>query len=332
MQTTRKRDYSTILHDPESIGIQTTQYIQFRRENIGRGLKLGLRTLDEPDSKGRFLLPLIGTELMSIIARPGNGKTGFMVRWARERSKELRRLAGDDPVMNKRVVVYATIEQSVEELNAFNMAADRRLSITNVAAGKISEEEWNICLREGINRRNLPLWNIGYSSVLHAKQEIIDLDAIRGALQMIQDRGYTIDVVFIDYLQRLGYIRAESKTIGVSDNLDGLKNLALLNRCPFVVGVQAARDVDASADKIPMLNSGQWTSNIEQTSDRIISLVRPTTYFQQGEVWHGERIEGETQLLITVLKQKLGPAHFARWARYDPIYNTLDDLEKGARA
>lgn len=319
-----KRDYSTILFTPEEIGNLGSAYLKERKENKGQAVKVGLKDLDEPDREGRFLLPLHAGELMSIIARPGNGKTGFMVRWARERSKWLRAQKITD-----RAVVYITLEQSIEELNAFNIAADERLSITSMATGEITDDEWARCLGNAINRRFMPLWNIGYSSVTDKKQIRVDLDAVNGALELIRTQhNLKIDVVFVDYLQRMpDGLRAESKVVAVSDNLDGLKNICLRQHCPMVAGVQARREVDKKEDQIPELDDGQWTSNIEQTSDRVLSLVRPRKYREPGAMFGKMAVEGNCQMLVTILKQKLAADNYAKWVMFDPVYNKLDRLE-----
>jgi replicative DNA helicase len=320
---TQKRDYSTILFTPEEIGNQTAEYLRWRKENIGLGVKIGLNSLDNDDTEGRSFLPLMPGELMGLIARPGNGKTGFMVRWARERSNYLRAQK-----IENRVIVYITLEQSIEELNAFNLAADRRLSITKMAKGQITDDEGKTCLEESIGRRFLPLWNIGYSTITDKKQIRVDMDAINGALELIQsEHGKTIDIVFVDYLQRIPFNHAESKTIGVSDNVDSLKTMALRLKCPGVMGVQARREVDELKPPIPSMDDGQWTSNIEQTCDRVMSLVRPKNYRNEGELFGSTTVRGHTQMLASILKQKLGPANYAKWVFFDPIYNKLDELE-----
>lgn len=320
---TEHRDYSSLLFSPEDIGNQTAAYLKQRRDNAGLGLTLGIASVDDANERGEMLLPMLPGELMGIIARPGNGKTSWMVRWARYRSTILRERGIKD-----RTVVYVTAEQSIEELNAFNLAADRRMSITKMALGQITDEEWRACLEDGINRRYLPLWNIGYSSMTERKQTRLDADAVRGALEMIHSvHKLKIDCVFVDYLQRFPYDRAESKTVGVSDNLDALKTMALTLKCPVIVGVQARREVDYTDTKMPAIDDGQWTSNVEQTCDKIISLMRPANYFKEGEFVGKQIVRGFSQMAMNVLKQKLGPANFMRWVKFDPIYNKLDELE-----
>lgn len=327
------RDYSSILFTPEQAGVMTAEYLRTRRDFKAWGVPFGVGDVDKPGADGaEFYVPLMPGEVETVIARPGHGKTGTMVARARKRAEYLKKRNMD----KDRAIVYITLEQSIEELNAFNIAADRQLSITKMAMGEISDAEWAACLDEGIKRRYAPIWNIGYSSTTTKKQIRVDLDGIAGALALIQDQHKkAIDLVFVDYLQRMPFDRAENKTIGVSDNLDGLKTMALQTfKAPFVIGAQATRDVDnrgrqpGSGDlPIPAMDDGQWTSNIEQTSDHVISLVRPRKYRNEGEAFGSQTVKGNCQLLVSVLKQKLGASNFARWVLFDPIYNKLDQLE-----
>lgn len=312
-------DFSTILFTPEDIGNLGTEYLKQRRENKAMGVPIGLKSLDE------IFYPLMMTEIMFVVARPGSGKTSFMMRWARERAAYLRKNNLDD-----RAVMYITLEQSVEELNAFNVAADERISITQMARGEITDAEWTRCLKAGINRRFAPLWNIGYSAMREGKQPRLTVESISAALELVKNKyGKTLDIVFVDYLQRLPLAaRAESKTVGTSENVDALKDIALnVAKCPLVVGVQARREVDEMNPPIPQMDDGQWTSNIEQTGDRVISLVRPTNYVQIGEMFGSTRVDGKNELVVSILKQKLGQANIVRRVYFDPEYNKLDELE-----
>ena len=319
---TAKRDYSTILFPPDQASQLTTAYLEQRKNSAGHGVPIGLPGLDKD------FIPMISGELCSVIGRPGNGKTGFIVRWARERSKWLRENGKSD----KRLVMYITLEQSIEELNAFNIAADERLSITSMARGEITDNEWNKCLKAATDRILLPLWNIGYSSMTKEKQIKVDLDAINGALEVAKEtHNKDIDIVFVDYLQRIPYNGRESKGVGISDNLDGLKNIALRLKCPVVLGVQARREVDGYADHLPDLDDGQWTSNIEQTSDKILALMRPAKYWDEGEVTDLDLLKNQpvtkNMMVIYTLKQKLGKDNFPYLAYFNPEYNKLDELE-----
>jgi replicative DNA helicase len=318
MTDTDPRD---LIYTPNDIADIGTRYLQNKRANKGGGIATGLTALD------RDFIPAMPGELITVIGRPGNGKTGFMMAWARQRAHYLKAQN-----IENRVVLFGSWEQSIEELYAFNVAADERLSITSMARGEITDLEWEQCLAAASKRNELPLWFIGHSLERRKKRPRIDLENLGAALTNIEkwnEDKTIIDMVFIDYLQRIPISdRVESKTIEVSNNLDRLKDGALAFGCPFIVGVQSRREVDQRDIPIPLMDDGQWTSNIEQASDKIFSVVRPAKYKKEGELFGKTKVEGNCQMLISLLKQKLGVDNKAYWVYFDPVYNKLDDLEQ----
>ena len=67
--------------------------------------------------------------------------------------------------------------------------------------------------------------------------------------------------------------------------------------------------------------------NIEQASDTILTLMRPVKYRNQGESISGITVQGYTQMLITVAKQKMGMSNGRKLVSFDPRYNRLEALE-----
>jgi replicative DNA helicase len=264
-------------------------------------------------------------ELISIIANPGNGKTGFMMRWARTRAQAI---AND----TTRAVVYATWEQSIEELHAFNAACETGVNISDMARGHIDDASWAKIKTYETSRINLPLWFIGHSMERRKKRPQMTMSALGRALDKIEnwgkDKDFSIDLLFVDYLQRVKFDdKPESQTIGFSSILDRLKDCALAFGCPVVVGVQARRDVMERKEPLPGIDDGQWTSNVEQSSDKVLSLLRPSRYRHDGETMFGVTIKGHCQMLVSVLKQKLGKDNWSKWVYFDPAYNLLNELE-----
>lgn len=315
------QDPRDIIYTPMDIGTIGTEYLDYRRKNKDMGIPLGLKSIDDD------LLPSVPGDLVTIIGRPGNGKTGFMMRWARWRAHELVKKQDFD-----RIVIYLTYEQHIEDLHAFHVAADKGIDISRMARGDITDDEWANVQLAGASRSSLPLWFIGHSMKRRKKRPVITISAIANALTTIEEwsnEKYTIDMVFVDYLQRMPFEgRVESKAIGVSDNLDRLKDGALAFGCPFVVGVQAKREVDNKVLPVPGMDDGQWTSNIEQASDKIFSVVRPRKYKREGELFgKSVMVQGHCQMLVSLLKQKLGEDNKAFWVYFDPAYNKLDELE-----
>jgi len=162
-------DVRSIIFSPQDRARISEADIQRRRANalkggLGGGMPLYIPFDDQkkvidltnPDDIG--FLPVLPGEMVSIIARPGNGKTAFLMRTARERARIIReKAAAGDEDAKRRVVIYVTYEQPVEELNAFHLAASmseqNRLSVTAMAMGKVSDRQMSEISRINTNTR-----------------------------------------------------------------------------------------------------------------------------------------------------------------------------------
>jgi replicative DNA helicase len=326
-------DISYLIHSPTEIFTNGQRYLERRRDGNTYGIPLGLSSIDksnDPKFPDEQFLPVWPGEMITVIGRPGHGKTGLMMWWARSWAKELQRRNEIN-----RCVLYVTYEQTIEELNAFNLAAETNVSITRLAMGQSTDDEWMKIKQAGARRAQLPLWFMGHSFERRNGQKRPPMNAanITEAILSVQNWGgdrREVDMVFVDYLQRMPIDgHAESKTVAHSGQLDDLKDTAMELGTRMIVGVQAKREVDAKSLPIPSQEDGQWTSNIEQASDGVLTVCRPRKYKQEGESFgpSGMLVQGDTQMIITVAKRKLGPDNFARWVRFDPRYNQLDNLE-----
>lgn len=312
------------------------QYFKDRKDGKGWVIPLGLRELDRPDEEGNFFLGLRAPEVLAAIARPGHGKTAFMVWWARARAKWLKARG-----ITNRAVVYISYEQATEELYGFVAAADaydaerdRNISVTRMELGEISDDEWARLEEAGARFPEQPLWFTGFSLSRRKKRPRMTFTDLWETLEAAEKEwGFDIDMLFLDYLQLMPYERNTEagpggKIFATMENYRRMKDLALRFGAPVVVGVQAVREVDDYKPlPIPEDRSGQWTSGIEQYSDKIIGLVRPRKYRQDGEFFGSMQVKGHNQLLIAFLKQKLGPSNFVKWVSLYPEYNHLDHLE-----
>lgn len=295
--------------------------------------------LVDPNKEGESIgfMPVLRGEMITKIARPGHGKTATSMRWARQRAADIRaRCAAGDPDAMRRVVVYVTLEQPVEELNAFHIAASmsetNRMNVTAMAMGKISDTQMSEISRINTNSVADPLWIIGHSLESKRKKPLITVPMIEDAVYGIKDweteDDFIIDSLFIDYLQKIPYI-GRDKVIGISNNLGAIKNVISNVVTSGVVDVQSSREVDERSDPTPTMSDGQWTSSIEQDSDGVIAIMRPCRYFSQGETVgsRGIVVKGTNQMKMAFLKRKLGPAPFERWINFDVAYNKIIEAE-----
>jgi len=292
-------------------------------------MPLYIPSLEFKTEKNDGFIPVLPSELISVIARPGHGKTGFMFRWARERAMDLYRqgVAGNETAA-KSVVVYVTLEQKVEELRLFHVAAEKSISMSDVASGMM--KDWSGVTNGLRQLYTTPLWFIGRSMKRRKHKTQLNEENIYNALQEIekwQDENQTqvIDSVFVDYLQKFRSPSGDGFVEYYSGLMNTLGNWAGDYMTRVVLGVQAKREVDRRDVPIPLMDDGQWTSTIEQFSDGVLSLVRPCLYPKQD--FDGVTVSGKEQLLISCLKRKLGPANFKGWVKFDPRYNKFNDAE-----
>ena len=318
----RNIDISQIVYTPSEIGALSRDAIHERIVAAKRGYGLPFPI----DYVSDDLNQVAPGDLLTITGRPGNGKTHLMKWWARKRAEHLAAIGEYN-----RIVVYVTYEQHIEDLNNFDLAADTNISITKIARNEITPDELAILDAANVRRHALPLWSIGHSSQRRGKRPKMTIDTLEEALHKIQnwdgENGFLIDSLFIDYLQRIPY-KGESKTVGMSANLDSIKDLALALVSPVVLGVQAKQGVDSYEDQIPGISDGQWTDNIRQTSDFNLAIARPAVYRKDGESFYDVTVNGFLQMIMVIWKQKLGVANKHHWISCDPRYNKIYGAEE----
>jgi replicative DNA helicase len=329
-------DGERMIFTPLEASNATEDYVRELRANKGDGMPMYIKSLDYSPETNKGFLPVKRGELITVLGRPGNGKSGFMLRWARERARHLLSEARDgNTTADNSVVLYVTMEQMVEELRLFHVAAEDGISATNMANGVLPDNQWDDVTRGLRNLHTTPLWFAGKSMARRKDKIAINEKVTREMLEAIEkwqdDHIKTqVDAVFVDYLQRYRSTGADW-TQFYGDMTNALKDMAVDFATRMIVGVQAKREVDMRSPQIPRADDGQWTSAIEQQSDGMISVVRPSYYVQKGQVWDEDgvnlTITDNTPLQITVLKRKLGPSNFTKVVSFQPEYNKLDEIE-----
>lgn len=317
---------SRLVFTPIEASNATETYVGNLRETDGDGMPLYIPGLEYDPVSQKGFLPVKRGELITVLGRPGNGKTGFMLRWARSRAKDLR-----DAGKENQVVLYLTLEQLVEELRLFHVAAEENISATNMANGRMDSDKWDSVTKSLRGLHTTPLWFAGRSMKRRRDKSPINEATLRDALTSIEiwqgnDVKVQIDSVYIDYLQRFRS-NGQDWVQFYGDLVNGLKDMAGDFATRFVVGVQARREVDQRNVPIPQMDDGQWTSGIEQQSDGMISVTRPSHYKSEAESFDDVIVSGHKQMIVSVLKRKLGPENFCKWVNFSPEYNRLDETE-----
>ena len=250
---------SHLIFTPTESSNAAKKHVDELEKHEGDGMPLYIPHMEYNPAKRTGFLPVKRGELITVMGRPGNGKTGFMFHWARARAKDLqRRAASGDEIAQKSVVIYWTMEQMIEELRLFHVAAEENISVTDMANGKLDHDQWD-SVRGTLSRlQSSPLWLAGKSFARRKEKIQFTEETMRGALDSVEkwvgdEQKTVIDCVFVDYFQRF---RAGSGdwVQYYGDLMNGMKELAGDFATRMIVGIQAKREVDQRDLKVPLMD------------------------------------------------------------------------------
>lgn len=303
--------------DPSLVGTLTVASIREAR-NHPDCLLTGIPQLDDHYITHR------PRRVNGIIAYTSHGKTSVMNILARNFVSQI----GDDEI-----VIYATWEDSVEDLTLSQLAYTSRLPVTSLFSGKLGFNEWESMMSAATQRATMPLWVMGHSEQKEARRPRLTMTDVWAAMEYIADkRKKRVRAVFLDYLQRINRddIRGETR-LQYMAIMDKVKDLALAFDTDVTIGSQVGRDVKERKWKQPQDNDAQETSNFEQTCDGMVSLWIPKKTEKLGECLIEKKgIDGqavfvtENLMLIQTLKQKKAKAPVLRAVDFIPETNEIE--------
>jgi len=287
------------------------------------GLTWGVGKID------RVTIPMRCPDVVSIVARAGHGKSSLSAYLIRKTAKELiTREAVNE------CVVYASLEQNVEEIEAF-FQLDGTYNVTDFAFGRVPID---VITTGAVKRIGNPIWMLGKSMNRRRQSPPMTIDNIYRAVETIET-DYKIKpiLIVIDYIQIVPVEHARERYEQVGEAIARAKtDLAPDSGCPVVLCVQAGRQVDARDSKVPGPADCQHSSAIEQASDKGFGLWRPAltepldnpagkrSFVEVGN----EKIPVTQQTLIMKMWKQRFAAAGHMWAlSFAPEYVRLAELE-----
>ncbi len=277
---------------------------EFERRAAQVGVNWGVRPMDE------YLIPMVPGDLVTVLARPGMGKTSLLLHLSRHIASRLTQ---------NETAVYATWETLVEEYVGAAASASSGFTLEDIGRGTA---DLPAVRKAAIDLIDMGVTVLGRSmeSPPGRNMTLNDVDVI---LHELAESGQRPVAVLLDYLQRIPNRPGLERGDSVTENLEQAKDLALSHRVPVVLAAQARREVDdQSGLRLPGLRDGQWTSNIEQTSDKVLAVTKPAAYMVAGSTIKqgGFKYTVDDSLLcIKPLKQRWGPANTVVWVLgFDP--------------
>jgi replicative DNA helicase len=237
--------------------------------------------------------------------------------------------------LSNEIVIKTTWEDSVEEETLKWISADAQIPISALVKG---EADWNKVMSSYQKRIETPLWIIGHSNKQSAmvgkSRPRMTMTDVLAAANFICD-GVTDDkvrpkLIVLDYLQRIRPDPSDGNTKReqMMEAVNKSKDMAIQMGCPVVLGVQAGRQVLDRDYKLPRLEDGQESSNIEQSSDKVISLWYPIKTEDKGAMIKNDNIQvTENILIVGIMKQKMGMAPVSMPLWVDPTLNYITGLK-----
>lgn len=252
------------------------------------------------------------SDLIIIAARPGMGKTAFVLSMARNMA-----------VSYHKPIALFSLEMSSVQLVTRLISSESRISNDKLKSGKLDGHEWQQLLDR-------------ITPITEAKMMIDDTPGLsvfelRAKARRFKQQ-YDIQCIVIDYLQLMtaggdakGNREQEISTISRS-----LKNLAKELNIPIIALSQLNRGVETrTGSKKPQLADLRESGAIEQDADMVMFIYRP-------EYYHLDTFEDQTPTQgmaeIIIAKHRNGALadvrlrFISQFAQFDNLDNDMDGM------
>ena len=197
-------------------------------------------------------------DLVMLVARPAIGKTAMAITLGRNMAKA-----------NHPILFYSG-EMPAHQVTGRLCALEANVPAYKFRSGKLSEEEWEKFSAAGSRLADVP-FNI-------ADAPIPKLQDIVATANRVKESEKGLDVLFVDYAQRIVVPRCESKRHEQIEIARTMKGLARELDICVVLLAQAGRQVDdrelMSYGRLPGLSDIQESAAYEQETDLALMLAR----------------------------------------------------------
>jgi replicative DNA helicase len=201
------------------------------------------------------------SDLVILAARPGMGKTAFVLSTARNTAVQF----------NKAVAVFSLEMSSVQLVNRL-IASESGISAEKLRKGNLEEHEW-IQLNQKITQ-------LSEAPIFIDDTPALTIFELRAKCRRLK-RQHDIELIIIDYLQLMhaGGDNKGNREQEISTISRSLKSIAKELDVPIIALSQLSRAVETrGGDKRPMLSDLRESGAIEQDADIVCFIYRPEYY------------------------------------------------------
>ncbi len=323
-----------IARTPEASSVQRIEpIIRSVFEQITELARRGERITGVPTGFERLDAKTAGLhdgELTIVAARPGMGKTSFVLNVAVNVASPKSVSGGgvddasaadarEEPGMG---VAVFSLEMPREQLASRMVCSEGRVDVGKMRQGFLQDRDWNSLTQAASFLYRLPIWIDDTPSlgVLELRAKVRRLQAEYNRPTPEGGLGQRIGLVIVDYLQLMsGSQYVGSREQEISEISRGLKRLSKELRVPVIALSQLNRAVETrgTKDKRPQLSDLRESGAIEQDADNIIFIFRDDYYEAESDQ------RGIAELIIA--KQRNGPTGKVK-VRFEAAYTRFDNL------
>lgn len=220
------------------------------------------------------------SDLIVLAARPGMGKTAFVLSMARNMAVDF-----------KKPIAIFSLEMSGVQLVTRLISSETELDADKLRRGQLEQYEW-----EQLNARINTLTDAPLYIDDTPALSIFELRAKCRRLKAQHD----VQLVIVDYLQLMsaGNDNRGNREQEISNISRSMKSLAKELKIPIIAISQLSRAVETrGGSKRPILSDLRESGAIEQDADMVLFIYRPE-YYQITEDEQGNSTEGLAQVII----------------------------------
>ena len=270
------------------------------------GLPTGFVELDKKTSGMR------NGDLIIVAARPGMGKTSFVLNVATNACAHSIKMAEEKPEAETVVgVLIFSLEMPRDQLALRMIGSEARVNLIELVHGGLSNEKWDGFVTAANELSQLPIWIDDKAGI-----NVLELRAKVRRKQAEFDRkrpdgtySRRIGLVAIDYLQLMGGARADawSREQEISEISRSLKAMAKECHLPVIALSQLNRECETRSekDKRPRLSDLRESGAIEQDADVVEFIYRPEYYVVDKASSEAQKKKGYAEVIVA--KQRNGP-------------------------
>jgi replicative DNA helicase len=232
--------------------IQELQKLKEHKDGL-TGVPTGFTALDRMTSGWQ------SSDLVIIAARPGMGKTAFVVSAMRNAAVEFKRP----------VAIFSLEMASVQLVNRM-ISAEAELEGEKIRKGQLAEFEWQQLVHKTTRLSAAPIFidDTPALSILELRAKCRRLKA-----------EHNIELIIIDYLQLMRGDSTGNREQEIASISRALKGIAKELNVPVLALSQLSRGVETrGGDKRPQLSDLRESGSIEQDADIVMFLYRPEYY------------------------------------------------------